>query len=278
MNRILLITQSAFLSGITIAIVSLSLFLPWFYFLFPVLLPLIMGFTFYHLKGLGYVIYASTVTFISFLFLSAGFESILFYVIPSLFVGGALGIMLRLHFGFIDMIVLLTWFQMAVNYISLVALHAIFNLDLIAIIESFLPLPSLQILAFFLMSLLTSTLLVWMILEDQHRFNIRFSITRLTPNQLKLCLWIAGIATTIISFLWFDFTMLLFGPLLWISIFMMIQNLSFKTSVLGFLFAYFLGSILLLIGLATAFPELQSWVFIPLFFLPFMNVKTLNTD
>jgi|694.fasta_scaffold14962_7 hypothetical protein len=278
MNRILLITQSALLSGLTIAIVSLSLLLPWFYFLFPVLLPLIMGFTFYQLKGLGYFFYACTVTFISFLFLSAGFESILFYVIPSLFVGGALGIMLHLHFGLIDMIMLLTWFQMAVNYLSLVALNAIFDVDLITIIEAILPSLSLQILAFYLMSLLTSTLLVWMIVEDQHRFHIRFAITRLPAKQFRLMLGLGVIAMIIMSLFGFDGATLLFGPLLWIAIFMMSQTLSFKTSVLGFLFAYFLGSILLLIGLATAFPEFQSWIFIPVFFLPFMKVKTLNTD
>lgn len=277
-NRIQLITLAALLSGLTFMTLSLNLVLPWFNIVFPVILPIIMSYAFYRLHAFGYLLYGLSIIVLSLILGSLGFGSLLSYILHSLILGGFLGWMLQLRLGWLDILIIFPWIHMGVTYGSMILLDALFELNLDGLLNLIFPQTYGKILGLYAISLFTSVIIVWFLVEDRHRLKLSFHPTLLPRNSRKFVLWIFQIILIISSLWMIELAMVLFGPLLWLTIYFISFQLRFetKTMVIGLI------SVLLifisLVGLSTFWPTVSFWLFIPTFITPFIHSTSFTLD
>ncbi len=277
-NRIQIITLTALFSALTFVVLSLTFVLPWFNITFPILLPMLMSYVYYRLKNIGYLIYGTTLLLLALIISTLGFETLVFYILPSFVLGGVLGFMLQMRFGWLDILFIFPWIHMGTTYASIMVMDTIFELNLEAFLNLLLPTSSTRILGLYAISLLTTTLMVWFLVEDHQRLRISLVNTNL-PIQYRMgVFWVLQIFLIVLSLLNADLAALLFGPLLWMSIYLLIRDRSLETLslVLGLVYVLFMA--ISLVGLVTLWPNLAVGLFIPAFLAPLIKQKSFNLD
>jgi hypothetical protein len=277
-DRIQIITLTALLSALTLVTLSLTLVLPWFNITFPLLLPILMSYVFYRLKLIGYLLYGMTLFFLAIIISVLGFETLIFYIIPSFVLGGILGFMLYKRFGWLDILFIFPWIHMATTFGSMIVLDTIFGLNLERFLDLLLITSTSKILGLYALSLLTTTLIIWFLVEDHQRLSLPLVHTMLPIQYRTTVFWILHISLVFLSVLFVELAALMFGPLLWMSIYLLSYYRQFQTSTLVLGLVYVLILLMSMVGLVTLWPALPVWLFIPTFLVPLIKQKSFNLD